>query len=143
MKATGGAYESLPPKRRLFVDAYLKTGNASEAARQAGYRRKPNVVGAELVANRSIQAALKERGAKAERKRIADADEVLEFFSTILRDDQVEPKDRLKAGELLAKRYGLLVEKQEVEHKGAGVLLLPSVVSPKEYEEALWGGRKK
>jgi phage terminase small subunit len=133
---------ALTPKQKAFVDFYLKTGNASEAARQAGYKGRPDQQGLENLRKPEIQAALKERGAKAERKRIADADEILEFFSTILRDDQVEPKDRLKAGELLAKRYGLLVEKQEVEHKGAGVLLLPSVVTPKEYEEALWGRKK-
>jgi phage terminase small subunit len=137
----GGAYESLPPKRRLFVDAYLRTGNGSQSAREAGYA-KPGEEAHRLLKNAQVQAALRERGAKAERKRIADADEVLEFFSTILRDDQVEPKDRLKAGELLAKRYGLLVEKQEVEHRGAGVLLLPPVVTPKEYQEALWREQK-
>jgi phage terminase small subunit len=141
MKATGSAYDSLPPKRRLFVDAYLLDPNATKAAKVAGYS-KPMQEGHRLLRIAEVQAALQERGQKAERKRIADADEVLEFFSTILRNDQVEPKDRLKAGELLAKRYGLLVEKQEVEHRGAGVLLLPPVVTPKEYQEALWREQK-
>lgn len=51
---------SLSPKRRRFVEAYLQTWNASEAARRAKYAH-PNVQGARLLANVSIQAAISTR----------------------------------------------------------------------------------
>ena len=51
----------LSPKQRAFIEAYLKEWNASEAARQAGYTGKANVVGPRLLANVSIQAAIEKR----------------------------------------------------------------------------------
>jgi hypothetical protein len=51
----------LSPKQRAFVEAYLKCWNASEAARQAGYKGQANVVGPRLLANVSIAAAIEAR----------------------------------------------------------------------------------
>ncbi len=51
----------ISPKRRRFVEAYLNTWNASEAARQAGYRGKANMVGPRLLAVDSIKAAVMAR----------------------------------------------------------------------------------
>lgn len=50
------------------------------------------------------------------RERVADADEVLEALTSILRReeaDQVKPGEVLRAAELLGKRYGLFGEKPE------------------------------
>jgi phage terminase small subunit len=64
---------SLSPKRRRFVEAYLQTWNASEAARQAGYKNDPNTAGPRLMANDGIKAAI-----AARMKQIAmKSDEVL------------------------------------------------------------------
>jgi len=52
---------SLSPKRRRFVEAYLQTWNASEAARRAGYKGDANTIGPRLLANVGIQAFIKVR----------------------------------------------------------------------------------
>lgn len=48
-------------RQRAFVEFYLQCWNASEAARRAGYRNKPNVQGARLIANDSIRAEIERR----------------------------------------------------------------------------------
>lgn len=52
------ALDKLAPKQRNFVFAYLDCLNASEAARRAKYKTKPNVQGARMLANASIRAAV-------------------------------------------------------------------------------------
>jgi phage terminase small subunit len=51
----------LTARQRVFVEEYLICWNASEAARRAGYKGKPNVVGPRLLANVSIQEAIRAR----------------------------------------------------------------------------------
>lgn len=64
---------ALSAKRQAFIEEYLQCWNASEAARRAGYRGKANVVGPQLLANVSVQAAIKARLAE----KAMTADEVL------------------------------------------------------------------
>lgn len=52
------ALASLNAKQRRFVEEYLVCLNASEAARRAKYATKPNVQGARMLANASIQRAV-------------------------------------------------------------------------------------
>lgn len=50
------------------------------------------------------------------RSRVADADEVLEALTSILRreeEETVKPSEVLRAAELLGKRYGLFGERAE------------------------------
>src|SRR5262245_59115390 len=61
---------TLSPKQQAFVEYYLTTWNGAEAARRAGYNTKPNVQGARMLANASIQAAIQAR--LAELKMAAD-----------------------------------------------------------------------
>jgi phage terminase small subunit len=56
------AYAKLRRRRQIFVDAYVRTGNASEAAIAAGYSKKaPNVAAAKIRANPEVAAAILER----------------------------------------------------------------------------------
>lgn len=64
---------ALSPKQQAFIEHYLTTWNGAEAARRAGYKTKPNVQGARMLANASIQAAIQDRLATLK----MDADEVL------------------------------------------------------------------
>jgi phage terminase small subunit len=57
----------------VFVEEYLTCWNASEAARRAGYKGQASSVGAQLLANISIQEAIKARLAE----KAMTADEVL------------------------------------------------------------------
>lgn len=81
--------------------------------RRAGYSKKNvNVTGAQNLANPNISAYIKERLSDIEAQRVASADEVMRFFSSVMRGevkDQfgLDPSlsDRLNAGKELMKRY--------------------------------------
>ena len=47
----------LTEKQQRFVDYYIETGNATEAARRAGYK-KPNPSGSENLAKPSVKTSL-------------------------------------------------------------------------------------
>ena len=75
-------------KQDRFIDEYIKTGNASEAARRVYNTKNPNVVGPANVAKLGdrIQSRLEE----LENERIASTTEVLERLTSILRGEETE-----------------------------------------------------
>ena len=123
-------------KQKLFCDEYIKTGNAELAAKKAGYNARGNTT--KLLKNTTIAAYIKKR-AEAQQKaedraikasvdngRIADMTEVKEFWSSLLRSKEVEPRDRLKASELIAKTNGAFIDR--VEHSGnTGVTIINDI----------------
>lgn len=99
-------------KQQKFCDYYLQSGNATEAAKKAGYSEKTaRAIGAENLTKPDIQKYLAEHAQRASNARIADANEVLEFWSNTMRNSELASKDRLKASELLGKV--LLIDGQE------------------------------
>ena len=59
--------QKLTPKQQRFVSEYLKTGNATEAAKAAGYKGNNNtlrVVGAENLTKPNVIEAIEKRNAK-------------------------------------------------------------------------------
>jgi phage terminase small subunit len=107
----------LPEKRRRFIEAYLgeAKGNATEAARIAGYG-SPAVEGCRLLKNAQVQAELEKR--VSEDPAVKSREEILRWWSDMMDAGGVEPRDRIKASELLAKAHGMFVQK--VEHSGPG-----------------------
>jgi phage terminase small subunit len=127
----------LTAKQQRFCDEYLIDLNATQAAIRAGYSKKTAAqTAARLLTNVKIQEYIENRMAEKEKELIADQDEVLKYLTSVLRGQSVsteiviegtgdgcseartiekEPseKDRLKAAELLGKRYGLYTEKVE------------------------------
>ena len=108
----------LTPKQKAFADYYIGTGNASESARKAGY--KNDVSGRENLRNPTVSAYIAERMGAHDEKRVASANEVLEFYTATMRGevkDQfgLDPSlaDRLKAADSLMKRYAIGAEKQK------------------------------
>lgn len=103
----------LTPKQKTFADEYLICGNATEAARKAGYNPKSaRQIATENLAKPSISAYIAERQKQIEDSRIANIKEVLEFYSSVLRgeikdqfDMDASLSDRLAAGRELMKRY--------------------------------------
>lgn len=73
-------------KQTIFVNEYLKCWNASEAARRAGYNGKSNVAGSQLLANPSIQLAIKERVEEIK----MSADEVLIRLAVMARSNMAD-----------------------------------------------------
>lgn len=126
--------KKLTEKQKRFIDYYVETGNQTEAARRAGYKQ-PHVQGAQNVAKLRdrIDARLKE----LEEKRIAGAVEVLQYLTSVMREEvsedvvviegegdgcsgarivrkKVSVRDRNKAAELIGKRLGMFTDKLDV-----------------------------
>ena len=129
----------LTPKQAAFIDAYIETGNATEAARRAGYSEKTaTVTGAENLRKPYIKAAIEARQAEIRSKRTADITEVMEFLTSALRGElkdenvvvegegdgissariietRISSRDRIKAAESLMKRFPGELDKAEQE----------------------------
>lgn len=103
----------LTPKQKKFCEWYIKTGNASEAAKKAGYSKKTAAyIGAQNLKKIQISAYIAERVEKQDAKLIADADEVLRFYSSVMRGQEKDQfgldatlTDRIAAAKELMKRY--------------------------------------
>lgn len=128
---------SLTEKQKRFVDFYIETGNATEAARKAGYASKAAyATGAENLRKPQIKAAIDARLKELEDSRIAKADEVLKFLTATLRSQVTEPhvivedtgegcseakvietgpsvRDRIEAAKNLLKRYPTEMDSKE------------------------------
>ena len=107
------ADEKLTPKQRRFCEEYLKSGNASEAAKKAGYKEKAaHSMGAENLRKPAISAYIKRRTDEQEAALVADSNEILKFYTAVMRGEVKDQfgmdaslSDRLKAGNSLMKRY--------------------------------------
>ena len=111
----------LTTKQQAFVDLYA--GNATEAACLAGYKGNRNTlrqVGAENLAKHYIWEAIQKRIKKPDKK-IMDREELQEFWTEILGEEENDIKDRLKASELLGKSQAAFTE--NISHR------LPSSVT--------------
>jgi phage terminase small subunit len=128
-------------KQKKFADEYIVSGNATESAIKAGYSKKTaNRIGSENLSKLDIKNYIDERLKEIESEKIADQQEVLKYLSAVMRGEMTEQtlksvgesgqviteidvgaKDRIKAAELLGKRYRLWTDKSEVEVTGAVV----------------------
>lgn len=103
----------LTPKQKAFADEYLICGNITEAAKKAGYSEKTAaVIGNENLKKPNVIEYIAERQKQIDDSRIADAKEVMQFYSAVLRgevkdqfDMDAALSDRLAAGRELMKRY--------------------------------------
>ena len=132
------ATKKLTPKEKKFCQEYVRTGNASEAVRLAGYSEK-NVRqrGSKMLSKDYIQAYINELMEELKKETIADADEVMQLLTSIARGEtteenvvvdkagnvsivetRVKEKERVKALELLGKRYKLYTDKVEASVDG-------------------------
>jgi phage terminase small subunit len=102
----------LTEKQQRFVDYYLASGNAEEAATKAGYNARGNTT--KLLQNTTIQNAIKERNKQIESDRIASMEEVKQFWTITMRSNEADLKDRLKASEYIAKTNAAFIEKQQI-----------------------------
>ena len=130
-------------KQQRFADEYIITGNATQAAIKAGYSKKTaKVIGNENLTKPYIKKYIDERLAQLESEKIASQQEVLSYLSSVMRGEMTEQtlrsvgesgqviaeidvgaKDRIKAAELLGKRYKLWTDKSEVDVTGTVVFM--------------------
>lgn len=122
-------------KQKRFCEEYLVDCNATQAAIRAGYSKKTaRAIGQRLLTNVDIKKYIDERLKAIKTEKTADAQEVLEYLTAVMRGEQkeqvpllvgegcqelvqkdVSAKDRLKAAELIGKRYALFTEKVELQ----------------------------
>ncbi len=101
-------------RQRAFVQAY--TGNAAEAARQAGYsERTCRAIGQRLLTQVDIKQALREREQERLNPLIASREQRQEFWTQTMWDENQEMQHRLKAAELLGRSEGDFMERLQVD----------------------------
>lgn len=111
-------------RQRAFCEAYLKCGNAAEAARKAGYSaRTAWSIGQRLLTNADIREYLADRNAEIMAENTATLEEIRSFWTATMRDQEAKPADRLKASELLSK--ALLLERSREEDRAAAGTVNP------------------
>lgn len=133
------AEKKLTAKQQRFCDEYLIDLNATQAAIRAGYSEKTaKVIASENLSKPNIKEYIENRMKEKEKNLIADQDEVLQYLTSVLRGESESEeiviesigdfmseartmkkapseKDRLKAAELLGKRYSLFTDKVQQE----------------------------
>jgi phage terminase small subunit len=125
-------------KQKRFVDEYILDLNATRAYKVAYPGIKNDNVAwsnaSRLLSDAKVSGYVAERLASISAAKLADAQEVMEYLSSVMRGEQTEQvpilcgdgcqrltskdlsgKERIKAAELLAKRFGLLTEKLQIE----------------------------
>lgn len=140
-------------KQKLFCDEYLIDVNATQAAIRAGYSEKTAYsIGVENLKKPELKEYIDNKMKEKEDILIAKQDEVLKYLTSVLRGESSSEeiviegtgdgcsearkikkapseKDRLRAAELLGKRYSLFTDK--VEHNGninnSSAILLESI----------------
>lgn len=130
---------ALTAKQKRFCDEYLVDLNATQAAIRAGYSgRTAYSIGIENLRKPELKNYIDKRMAEKESQLIADQNEVLKYLTSVLRGEsqsteivvegcgegvseartiekKPSEKDKLKAAELLGKRYGLYTEKIDID----------------------------
>lgn len=129
-------------KQKKFADEYIISGNATKAAIEAGYSKKyANTNASKLLQNTTIKEYVNKRLKELEDKAIAKQDEVLKYLTSVMRGEQqeqtlrgqgdgfqvideidVSAKDRIKAAELIGKRYGIWTDKVELQSENVVII---------------------
>ena len=129
-------------KQKAFADYYIELGNATEAYKRAypnvTKQRTAESAGNRLLSNVEVKNYIDNKLKEMQSNRIAKAEEVLEYLTKVIRNEEKEEvvvtvnvgdfqtevrkvkkelsaKDKIKAAELLGKRYRLFTEKIEAD----------------------------
>lgn len=126
-------------KQKRFVQEYLICLNATEAAKRAGYSENvASVIGFENLQKPKIKELIEQTLNAVASEKTASLQEVLEYLTSVMRGESQaqivvvegigegcsearamqkapDEKERLKAAELLGKRYGLFTDKVNLE----------------------------
>lgn len=129
------AEKKLTAKKQRFCDEYLISFNATQAAIKAGYSEKTAYSqGQRLLKNVEVKAYLDEQKERIHSEKTADAKEVMEYLTSVLRGESsssvlarnelgadrviIKPpdeKEKLKAAELLGKAHMMFTDKVQQE----------------------------
>ncbi len=126
----------LTPKQKAFADYYIECGNATEAAKRAGYKKKAAyATGAENLKKPQIIAYIGERQKQIEDSRIASATEVLRYFTSVMRGEVKDQfgldaplSERTKAAVELAKRKVDITQNNDT----GGIVIVNNIPRPED-----------
>ncbi len=129
----------LTPKQKAFADEFLKCGNATEAAKRAGYsEQSARQMGTENLSKPSISLYIQERQKQIDDERIADIAEIQRFYSSVLRGEVKDQfgidaslETRIAAGRELMKRF----EKAESnKNDSCGITIINNIPRPEKQD---------
>lgn len=96
------ARDKLTPKQKAFCDEYLICGNATKAAKKAGYsERTAGEIGFQNLKKLEISEYIAKRQKEIEDSKIADVAEVMRFLTSVMRG---EVKDQFDLDAPLSER---------------------------------------
>lgn len=131
----------LTVKQKKFADYFIETGNATQAAIKAGYsKNSARQMGNENLTKPYIKKYIDEKMKQIEDKQIAKAEEVLKHLTSMMRGEereevvvtentgdyeskarivkkQVSARERIRAAELIGRRYSLFTDKVDMDGK--------------------------
>lgn len=129
----------LTVKQQRFADEYIRLGEISQAAINAGYSAKSaHSTGNENLKKPIVKSYIDKRMEELKKESIAEQDEVLQYLTSVMRGEvkdeallvvgdgefgssverhqkRADTMARTKAAELLGKRYALFTDKHQVE----------------------------
>lgn len=113
----------LTVKQKKFADEYIRLGNSTQAAINAGYSKKTaRQIGADNLSKAYIREYINEKMDALDKKKTMQIKEIMEELTSIARGELKEERldkdgnivetrplfaDRLKAMDMLGKRYGM------------------------------------
>ena len=124
----------LTPKQKAFADEFLKCGNATEAAKRAGYsKQSARQMGTENLSKPSISSYIQERQKQIDDERIADIAEIQRFYSSVLRG---EVKDQFGLDASLETRIAAeRFEKAETnKNDSRGITIINNIPRPEKQD---------
>jgi len=107
--------EQMTHRQELFIQEYIKTGNATNSAIKAGYsKRTAKSIGQRLLTFVNIKKRIEELSQKIANNNIMTAKERQEYLTKLINSDDVKVSDKLKALDILNKMTGEYTQKVEV-----------------------------
>ena len=127
-------------KQKKFADEYIISGNATESYKRVYSNVKEDSTASagasRMLRNVKVKSYIEERLAELNSEKIADQEEILQYLTSVMRGEHREEtligmgqgfqettymdvgaKDRIKAAELLGKRYSMWIDKQTTEQR--------------------------
>lgn len=122
----------LTVKEAKYIDLYIETGNGRQSVIEAGYQTKAPGQYAQTLMNKDyVRSEIEYRLKKLEDEKIASAQEILQYFTGVMRGEIKDQfgldtplSERTKAAQELAKRKIDIAEKVAGKKEGDGTITI-------------------
>lgn len=105
-------FGDLNMKERRFAEEYIKDFNATQSALRAGLAKDnsgncASVAGSQMLKKESVRDYIEQLMTAVSARCIADAEDIRQFWTTVMLDANESTNNRLKASDYLAKANGM------------------------------------